>query len=95
VKVKNMSDSHKFDLGQIQVTGSTGIDSLLAREPRMITPHRRVRVASLQQLAGFQRLSAETLIHKSDKDLWSIRKDADGALVIERMFDDNGAPLKG
>lgn len=89
-----MSDK-KFDLSKMEVTGSTGIDALFAREPQMITPRTRVRVASLQQLDGFQRLSADTLIHKSDRDLWSIRKDADGALMIERMFDDNGEPLKG
>lgn len=85
----------KFDLSKLEVTGSSGIDALFAREPQMITPPSRVRVASLQQLNGFQRLSADTLIHKSDRDLWSIRKDADGALTIERMFDDNGEPLKG
>lgn len=90
-----MSDPKKFDLGQIQVTGATGIDALLAREPQMVTPKSRVRVASIQQLNGFQRISADTLIHKSDRDLWTIRKDAEGALVIERMFDDNGTPLKG
>lgn len=89
-----MSDK-KFDLSKMEVTGSTGIDALFAREPQMITPPARVRVASLQQLSGFHRLSADTLIHKSDRDLWSIRKDADGALMIERMFDDNGTPLKG
>jgi len=85
----------KFDISEMEVTGSTGIDALLSREPQMVTPTSRVRVASLQQLAGFHRLSADTLIHKSDRDLWSIRKDADGSLTIERMFDDNGKPIKG
>lgn len=89
-----MSD-YKFDLGQFEVTGSTGMDALFAREPEMVTPTKKVRVASLQTLQGFQRISTETLIHKSDRDLWNLRKEADGSIVIERMFDDNGAPLKG
>ncbi len=89
-----MSD-YKFDLGQFEVTGSTGMDALFAREPEMVTPTRKIRVASLQALSGFERTSSETLVHKSNRDLWNIRKEADGSLVIERMFDDTGAPLKG
>lgn len=85
-----------FDLGSMEVTASTGIDALFAREPHMVTPRgSKVRVASIQQLAGFHRLSADTLIHKSDRDLWAIRKDAEGSLMIERMFDDDGKPLRG
>lgn len=88
--------SPNFDLGSMQVTGSTGIDALFSREPHMITPRgSKVRVASIQQLEGFHRLSADMLIHKSDRDLWAIRKDAEGSLLIERMFDDDGKPLRG
>lgn len=54
----------------------------------------RTKVASLQQLDGFQRLSAETLVHKSTNDLWSLRKEGDD-FYIERLFQDNGLPLKG
>lgn len=85
-----------FDLGKIEVQGAAGMDAFFAREPQHVTPTgSRIRVASIQQLAGFVRLGAETLIHRSDKDLWAISKDADGSMVIERMFDDNGEPLKG
>ncbi len=90
-----LSAQPSFDLGQMEVSGSPGIDALFAREPQMVTAKSRMRVASLQQLDGFVRLSADTLIHKSDRDLWSIRKDAEGGMMIERMFDDNGTPLKG
>ena len=41
------------------------------------------------------RISAETLIHKSTTDLWALKKEADGKFYIERLFDDNGEPLKG
>lgn len=87
-----------FDLGGMEVTGATGLDALFEREPHILKPlpkGSRVRVASVQQLDGFVRLSAETLIHKSDRDLWSLRKEADGQYYIERLFDDNGEPLKG
>lgn len=87
--------SRNFDLSTFEVQGSTGLDALFEREPQMVTPTKgRLRVASLQDLTPFQRLSAETLIHKSEKDLWAIKRQGDGSMVIERMFDDNGAPLK-
>jgi hypothetical protein len=85
-----------FDLGQIQTSGASGIDALFEREPQMITAARpkRMRVASLQQLSGFQRISAETLVHKSDRDLWSLKQEGE-KFYIERLFADNGQPLKG
>lgn len=87
-----------FDLGQLEVSGATGLDALFEREPAMLKPLQkaaRVRVASVGQLQPFTRLSAETLIHKSNRDLWSIKKEGDGQFYIERLFDDNGQPLKG
>lgn len=84
-----------FDLSNIEVQGSVGLDALLEREPEMVTPKTaRRKVASIQDLAGFTRLSNELLVHKADKDLWAIRKDADGGLFVERMFADDGKPLK-
>jgi hypothetical protein len=47
--------------------------------------------------AFFSRADAGTvndLIHKSTKDLWSFEQTDDG-LVISRLFDDTGEPLKG
>lgn len=54
----------------------------------------RTKVGSLQQLDGFHRLSAETLVHKSTNDLWTLRKEGED-YYIERLFQDNGSPLKG
>ncbi len=94
-----MSD---FKLGDIQ-GGASGMDAFFENEPSMITPFgqkaaaaakpHRIRVASLAQLEGFHRISAETLVHKSTQDLWSI-KNQGGEVVIERLFQD-GAPVKG
>lgn len=84
-----------FDLGSIEVTASSGIDALFQQEPQLVRPvgHRR-RVASLNDLDTFQRISADTLVHKSDRDLWSIGKEADGSFYVQRLFDDR-EPLKG
>ena len=89
-----MSD---FDLSDIQVSGASGIDALLEREPEMVLANKssRRKVASLSDLQGFVRLSAETLINKSQRDLWSIDKESDGNFYIQRLFNDNGEPLKG
>jgi hypothetical protein len=86
-----------YDLGQIQSSGASGIDALFEREPQLVAASgpKRIRVASLQQLSSFQRVSAETLVHKSDRDLWALKKQGDGKFFIERLFDDAGKPLKG
>lgn len=57
-----------------------------------------VRVASLGDLDGFLCLGSATddegdLVHKATNDLWSFRRDGDD-YVIERLFDENGQPLK-
>src|SRR5262245_44528567 len=100
-----MSD---FDLGNMQVTNG-GLDSFLGDNSELVTPctalpkqaaaaqtsSGRVKVASLAQLSGFVRTAEDTLVHKSERDLWSLRKDAQGDFYIERMFDEQGAPLEG
>lgn len=55
----------------------------------------RIRVASLGDLSDFLRVAgtADTLVHKATKDLWHVKKDAEGYL-LERLFNDNGGPLK-
>lgn len=86
-----------FDFGDMQMSGASGLDALFEREPQMVTPPQktaRVRVASCAQLKGFTRLNAETLIHKSERDLWTLKAEGD-KFYIERLFDDSGVPLKG
>jgi hypothetical protein len=84
-----------FDFKDMESTSASGIDALFETEPKLVTPTPRVRLASLQQLQGFTRVAVDTLIHKSDRDLWALRKEADGSFFIERLYDDNGQPLKG
>lgn len=86
-----------FDLGGMEVSGSPGLDSLFAREAHILNPPStgRKKVASVAALKPFIRLSSDTLVHKSDRDLWALKKEADGSYFIERLFDDNGDPIKG
>ena len=35
-----------------------------------------------------------TLVHKATQDLWSMKVSEDGSFDVERLFDDNGDPLK-
>ncbi len=94
-----------FKLRNIEPTGATGIDSFLARESesdsleglRLASSSRAPgvqKVSSLQQLSGFRRISEGTLVHKSTQDLWAIRREGED-FMIERLFQDNGSPLKG
>lgn len=94
-----------FDLGDFQSTNG-GLDAFLGDNPEVVTPQGvkmavvkkaggRVKIASLKQLNAFVRTAEDTLVHKSNRDLWSLRKDAQGDFYVERMFDETGAPLKG
>jgi len=49
----------------------------------------KMKVSSLDQLFGFSRISDDTLVHKSKKDLWRISEDPKGEVIIERLFDPN------
>ena len=85
----------KFDLSSMQGQGSYGLDAFLEREPQIVTPKTgRRMVASIQDLAGFVRISSDALVHKAERDLWSIKKQPDGSMFVERMFADDGSPLK-
>lgn len=83
--------------------GGGGFDGLFEREPEIIAPvgevkprpvAARVKVASLGDLEGFERQSAEILVNKSTRDLWALKQDGSD-YFIERLFEDNGDPLKG
>lgn len=95
-----MSD---FKMEQFESGGATGMDALFESEPQMISPvgqareaaaSKRVRIGSLKQLEGFTRVASDTLINKATQDLWALRKEGD-QFFIERLFQDDGQPLKG
>lgn len=84
-----MSD---FKVGSIEMGPTSGLDAFLKKNPEIVTPTKSVRVASLQQLDPFQRISADTLVHKSTQDLWALRRDGND-LYIDRLVQD-GAVVK-
>ena len=49
------------------------------------------RVASV---SSFTRLASDGLVRSADNDFWNLRKCEDGSFLIERLFDDDGNPLK-
>ena len=55
----------------------------------------RRKVSSIDDLDGFVRLAnSNTLVRMSEQDLWTLKDDGDGGMVIERLIDNNGEPLK-
>lgn len=85
-----------FDLGGMEIGGAPGFDAMIQREAHITRPNPgRRKVASMADIKAFDRDSSETLVHRSDRELWALKKEADGQYFIERLFDDNGAPLKG
>jgi len=55
----------------------------------------RIVAADMGDLTAFFAPTArqDELVHKATKDLWSFRKDGD-QFVVERLFQDNGEPLR-
>lgn len=46
-----------------------------------------VKVSSMD-LTDFMKVSDDTLVHRSNRDLWKMYKDADGNVFINRLFDE-------
>ncbi len=53
----------------------------------------RIRIAGLQQLAGFEMLSDDKLVRLSQKDFWKLGRDDEG-YFIERLVDDDAGPVR-
>lgn len=92
----DVSTKPNFELSEFEGSAASGIDALFQREPHIVSAFKtaRKKVASLGDLDNFVRVSNETLVHKSQRDLWTLKREG-GDFFIERLFDDNGEPLKG
>lgn len=53
----------------------------------------RIRIANAQQLAGFQLIAEDQLVHLSQKDFWQLGQDKEG-YFIERLVEDDNGPVK-
>lgn len=51
-----------------------------------------IKIASLEDLYGFERNSSNTLIHLASKELWTISASSDG-VFIKKCFNDDGNPV--
>ena len=103
VKVRTASgDVTSYD-GEIfvQWDGKASIDRVPTQYLRVAS----MRVASLDNFIvlsgpslsadfGASSVSTGELVHKSTKDLWTVKVGEDGSYEIERLFDQNGDPLK-
>lgn len=85
-----------FDMQGMDL-GGANLEPAIERAERSVLAGKqsRVVVASIRDLVPFMRVSSDTLVHKSNRDLWALRKESDGNFYIERLFNDNGSPLKG
>ena len=101
------SGTPDFDLTSIGSGEATGMDAFFEGSPQIVSPvgvaaqieaskpaPTRIKLTKVSQLDGFVRTSAEGLINKSTQDLWAIKKNGDD-FYIERLFQDDGNPLKG
>lgn len=56
----------------------------LSKSATKVAKKVRIKKASLE---GYMKMSHNTLINKSEKDFWKVRKDATGGYVIEKLYD--------
>lgn len=54
----------------------------------------KIKIANLADLYAFTRVNDNHLVHKATKDLWSLEANEDGSIVISRLFDDSGSPVR-
>jgi len=77
----------KQSLKNAEMAAPTGMDDFLTGN--------KVKVASLSDLSDFFRMSQDSLVHKSKRDLWQIKENKKGDVVIERLFDpETKEPIK-
>ena len=102
ISVKSASGQITAHDGRVFVRWSDGVVRSIFAEhlvnteggtQRRATTNHKIRVASLGDLTDFLKMGSDTLVHKATRDLWRVSQD-EGGFTIERLFDDNGTPLK-
>ncbi|MDB4330310.1 hypothetical protein N9948_01165 [bacterium] len=68
------------DIYDLNTGTSSSIDGFLG--------HKKYVKVSNMDLNQFMKVSDDTLIHKSNKDLWQMVKDKEGNVFISRLFDE-------
>jgi len=73
-----------FMLDDLNSRTSSSIDGFLSDNT-----HDVIKVSSSMDLTDFMKVSEDTLIHKSNKDIWKVMKDKSGAVFIKRMMEED------
>jgi len=63
---------------------SSAIDGFLSDNKQNI-----IKISSNMDLSDFMKVSDDTLIHKSNKDIWKVMKDKSGGVFIKRMMEED------
>ena len=99
-------NAHKGDADLLQFTNRVNVQAskheckaekalALAKAKGFIVAPVQVRLAFTGDLFGFEKISADNLVHKSSRELWTIKMGDAGETFIEKQFDDQGAPVRG
>lgn len=72
---------------------SSSVDDFIGDSSVRTAGSGKIRVAGLHQLAGFQLIADNTLVHLSRQDFWQLGEDDDG-YFIERLVSDDEGPIK-
>lgn len=85
----------KFEIEDLRFSSSSVDDFFKEPEARVHTSSDagRIRIAGLQQLAGFSFVAEDKLVRTSKKDFWQLGQDDDG-YFIERLVSDDDGPIK-
>jgi hypothetical protein len=72
---------------------SSSVDDFMPGSSVRTASAGRIRIGSLRQLAGFQLIADDKLVHLSRQDFWKLGEDDEG-YFIERLVSDDDGPIK-
>jgi len=72
---------------------SSSVDDFMRNTSVRTASSGKFRIANLQQLAGFQLIAKDKLVHLSRQDFWQLGEDNEGHF-IERLVSDDEGPVK-
>jgi len=86
-------DMSDFKSEDIRFSSSSVDDFVSSNTTVRIASIGRIRVGSLRQLASFQLIADDKLVHLSRQDFWQLGEDDEG-YFIERLVSDDDGPIK-
>jgi len=82
LSVASFSDND--DIVDLNNKTALSIDTFLSNNK-----HNLIKISSNMDLSDFMKISDDTLIHKSNKDIWKILKDKSGNIFIKRTVEED------